>query len=167
MSRMSSLTPRPHPALRGAALVLGVLYVVVLALIAFWPTPVDRDASGTITAVLSRLHAHGVPRWVNYPLVEFSANIALFVPVGLLGVLLLGRGRWWMAVLAGFAASCAIELGQFVFLPARYATVVDVIANTSGAAGGAVLALGLLGVLAGRSRVTPARPPVQTGRAGL
>ena len=148
---MSTDRRRAPAALRRGALVLAAGYLVVLALIAFWPTPVDRGAHRPITTVLAHLHAHGVPAWFNYGLVEFTANIALFVPVGLLGVLLLGRARWWVAVVAGFAASSLIELGQLTFLPSRYATVMDVIANTSGAMLGALLALGLLAAIDSRS----------------
>ena len=148
---MSTDSRRAPDALRRGALVLAAAYLVALALIAFWPTPVDRGAHRPITTVLAHLHAHGVPSWFNYGLVEFTANIALFVPVGLLGVILLGSARWWVAVLAGCAASSLIELGQLVFLPSRYATVMDVIANTSGALLGALLALVLLAAIGSRS----------------
>ncbi|POH62230.1 VanZ family protein [Cryobacterium zongtaii] len=146
---------RRHAALRRSARWLAAAYLLALALIAFWPAPVDRGAHGTIASVLTGLHAHGVPGWVNYALVEFTANIALFLPVGLLGVVLLGSARWWMAVLAGFAASSLIELGQLVFLPARFATPLDVLANTIGAALGALLALTLLAAVTARSPASP------------
>ena len=152
---MNALAQRRHAALRTAARWLAAAYLLTLTLIAFWPTPVDRGAHGTIVRVLGRLHAHGVPNWLNYNLVEFTANIALFLPVGLLGVVLLGSARWWLAILAGFTASSLIELGQLIFLPARYATIMDVLANTAGAALGAVLALALLATVTARS---PARP---------
>ena len=148
---MSTDGRRVPDALRRGAFVLAAAYLVALALIAFWPTPVDRGAHRPITTVLAHLHAHGAPAWFNYALVEFTANIALFVPVGLLGVILLGSARWWMAILAGFAASSLIELGQLIFLPSRYATIMDVIANTSGALLGAVLALVPLAAIGSRS----------------
>lgn len=127
------------------------VYLVLLALIALWRTPVDRGAHGSITRVLGWLHAHGMPGWLDYPLVEFSANIALFLPVGLLGVVLLGRSRWWLTILAGAATSALIELSQLVFLPARVATAADVVANTAGAALGAALGVALLAAIAARS----------------
>ena len=148
---MSTERRRAPDALRRGAFVLAAGYLVVLALIAFWPTPVDRGAAGSITSALALLHAHGVPGWVNYALVEFTANVALFLPVGLLGVVLLGSARWWMAILAGFAASSLIELGQLVFLPDRFATPLDVLANTAGTALGALLALALLATVTARS----------------
>ena len=149
---MNALTKRRHAALRRVAWWLSAVYLVALTLIALWPTPVDRGASGTITSVLARLHAHGVPGWVNYQLVEFTANIALFLPVGLLGVVLVGANRWWWAVVAGFAVSTLIELSQLVFLPGRFATPVDVLANTTGAVFGALLATLLLDAVTTRDR---------------
>lgn len=81
---------------------------------------------------------------MRYDVVEFSANIAMFAPVGVFVVILAGARRWWLALLAGFAASCTIELGQLLFLPDRYATLADVVANTAGAAAGTALGLLLL-----------------------
>ena len=150
---------RRHAALRRAARWLAAGYLLTLTLIAFWPTPVDRGAAGSITRTLALLHAQGVPGWVNYALVEFTANIALFLPVGLLGVILLGSARWWEAVLAGLAASSLIELGQLVFLPGRFATPLDVVANTAGTALGALLALALLTAVTARSPSEPVATP--------
>ncbi|MGY4859462.1 VanZ family protein [Cryobacterium sp. AP23] len=155
---MNAVTQRRHAALRRVARWLSAAYLVALALIAFWPTPVDRGAAGTITSVLARLHAHGVPDWVNYQLVEYSANIALFLPVGLLGVVLVGASRWWLAVAAGFTVSCLIESSQRVFLPSRFATILDVMANTTGAVFGALLAVLLLDAVTARDRAQ--RAPV-------
>ncbi|MDY7542562.1 MULTISPECIES: VanZ family protein [unclassified Cryobacterium] len=130
-----------HPRLRRWMLGLAATYLVFLALIAFWPTPVDGSLDGTLTQVLGWLHAHGAPDWLRYSLVEFTANIVLFIPVGMFIVVLAGKSRWWLGIAAGFAASCTIELGQLVFLPARFATLNDVLANTSGSVIGVLLGL--------------------------
>lgn len=109
-------------------------YGIALALIAFWPTPVDRGMSGVLAAVSA-----AVP-WLTYTVIEFSANIMLFAPFGLLAALGWPR-RHMFVVPAAVLISTLIELGQGVLLPARTATVVDVIANTLGAAVGWLLAL--------------------------
>ncbi len=121
-----------------------LVYLVALALIAFWPAPVDRDAHDSLLAVIDWLQEHGAPGWVRYDLFEFAANIVLFVPVGLFVMIRAGVSGWWLAVLVGFAASCTIEAGQLILLPDRFATLSDVIANTVGAAVGALLGLILL-----------------------
>ena len=146
-----------RPALHRWAAGLFVAYLVALALIAFWPTPVDRDAHGSLVALLDLLQRQGAPEWVRYDVVEFSANIVLFVPVGLFLVILAGGRRWWLGPLAGFGVSCGIELGQLVFLPARFATVNDVIANSTGAIIGTALALFVLLLHHQTSRPDPFR----------
>lgn len=126
--------------------VLFAVYIGVLVLIAFWPSPVDASAAGTLKSVLDRLHASGVPEWINYSLVESTANVALFMPFGFLAAAYLSE-RWaWLAAAAGIAVSCVIEAGQYIFLPARFATIHDVMANSLGAV------LGTLVVYAFRSR---------------
>ncbi|MEO6201175.1 MAG: VanZ family protein [Cryobacterium sp.] len=132
--------------LHRTALVMTFAYLIVLVLVAFWPTPIDRDARGLIGSLVGWLQGHGAPGWVRYRTIEFGANIALFVPVGLFITILAGAQRWWLGLFVGFAASCTIEFGQLVFLPARFATINDVVANTAGAAAGALL--GVLVLLA-------------------
>jgi VanZ family protein len=143
---------------RRVTLWLTFAYVVVLALIAFWPTPVDRDAHGSLLAVIGWLHDHGAPPWVNYNFAEFSANVALFFPVGLFVGVLAGARRWWLGIVVGFVTSCCIEIGQLLFLPERYATVNDVIANTLGAVIGTVFALLVLWAIHARHGAPQQRP---------
>ena len=122
------------------------LYIGVLALIAFWPSPVDAGAAATLREMLDTLHLRGVPGWVDYTFVESAANVILFIPFGILAAAYLSERFAWLAAVVGMAASCAIEAGQHIFLPARYATIHDVIANSLGAV------LGTLAVYAVRGR---------------
>ena len=151
---MTANRRRRHTLLRRAAGWMVLAYLAALTLIAFWPTPVDRGLHGSISSLVLWLHAHGTPAWLDYESIEFSANIALFVPVGLLVVLLTGTRRWWIGALLGTVVSCTIELGQLVFLPERFATVNDVIANSLGALLGTLMAVIVLRVALG-----PAHPP--------
>lgn len=127
--------------LRRAAPWAAAVYAVFMALTAFWPTPVDQDAHASIQHILWVLHKYGMPHAINYSVVEFTANIALFVPVGLLVVAYFGIERWWLGFAAGFAASATIEFGQLIFLAERFPSIADVVANTTGAILGTVLAL--------------------------
>ncbi|MDN8548023.1 VanZ family protein [Microbacterium sp. NM3R9] len=118
---------------RTARLLLAV-YVVVLAGIAFWPTPVDRDAGWLLQQVTA-----AVP-WLTYPRIEFGANILLFVPAGWCAT----RGwprRHPFVVPAALAVSVGIELAQGLLLTDRTSSVLDVVANTTGATLGWLLAL--------------------------
>jgi len=122
-----------------------VAMAVPLALIAFWPSPVDKPVSGQLSTVLIFLHRHGLPAWINYSFVEASANVVLFMPVGLAAALSFPSKRWWQIGAFGLLVSGCIELGQLLFLQDRFAAVSDVITNTIGAVLGAALASVLRG----------------------
>jgi len=118
------------------SLILAVAYLFALACIAFWPTPVDRPISGTLTQVIGWLHEHGMPWYIGYNKIEFAANIALFAPLGYVIASAWAR-KWWHVALIGGSVSFLMELGQALLLPARYASALDILANTLGAALGA------------------------------
>ncbi|WP_155848418.1 VanZ family protein [Arthrobacter sp. 35W] len=112
-------------------------YAIALDLIAFWPSPVDQPASGTLSEVLASLHHAGLPRWINYSFIEGMANVLLFIPLGLLVAWLLPRSRWWKAAFVGLVTSNVIEMCQLLFLGGRVASVRDIMVNTVGALLGA------------------------------
>lgn len=114
--------------------------LVPLALIAFWPTPVDRPVQGLLADTLNFLYQHGVPSWFKYQFVEATANLALFIPFGFVSALSFPQKRWWQITALGLLLSGFIELGQFLFLHDRFASPMDIVTNTSGAVIGAVLA---------------------------
>lgn len=118
---------------------LALLVVAAVFTVGYWPVPVDRGMRSILTSVLDRLAAAGAPSWVDYAHIEFGANIVLFVPVGVLIALLLPRWEWWLAPIIGLALSLAIEFGQALLLPQRFATPLDVLANTTGATVGALI----------------------------
>jgi glycopeptide antibiotics resistance protein len=111
-----------------------------LAFIAFWPSPVDQPVAGQLAAVLNFLHLHGIPAWVNYGFVEASANVALFVPLGVVSSLAFPHWSWWRVGVLGLLISCCMELGQLLFLHNRFPSPLDLVTNSSGAVIGALLA---------------------------
>ncbi|MEW1806514.1 VanZ family protein [Pseudarthrobacter sp. NPDC080039] len=115
--------------------------LVPLALVAFWPTPVDQPVAGQLAAVLNFLHQHGIPGWFDYDFVEKSANVSLFLPVGFVTSLAFPNKRWGQIGAFGMLVSGCIELGQLLFLHSRFASPSDVMTNTSGAVVGALVAL--------------------------
>lgn len=134
-------------------------YVVILSFITLWPSPVDSGSGGELLMkVLRRLHRWGVPDWVDYGFVEAASNVLLFVPLGALVVWIMGRSYWWVGGAAGLLLSCLIELAQFFFLPDRYPTIVDVVANTVGATFGGLLIL----LVMDRREVVPNRALTRT-----
>ncbi|WP_194943659.1 VanZ family protein [Glutamicibacter halophytocola] len=113
------------------------LYLLAMIGIAFWPVPVDSSAGPALAWTLNWLHARGVPAFVDYGFVEFSANILFFIPLGIF--LGMGLRRFWIAEIVGIVASSLLELGQLLFLPNRFATLSDVVANSLGAALGTAI----------------------------
>ena len=119
---------------------LTIVYIAFVLLVTLWPSTVDKDLDPYLEKVLERLHSHGVPGFVNYTFVEFTANILFFVPVGFFGGLALTRRFWWLSAVLGCLLSCGVEAAQALFLPDRVPSGRDVLANTTGAVIGAVLA---------------------------
>ncbi|GAA5228772.1 VanZ family protein [Paeniglutamicibacter antarcticus] len=119
--------------------ILAVAYGAALLLIAFWPTPVDTSMGPALARTIDWFHARGLSESIGYKQIEFSANIALFVPFGYLTGAWVRR--WWAVVAIGFAASCLIEFGQGLLLSERYSSMWDIVANTLGATLGAGLFL--------------------------
>ncbi|MBM6620406.1 VanZ family protein [Micrococcaceae bacterium RIT802] len=109
------------------------LYLAAVLFVVFWPVPVDRPVQGSLDRALSWLHGHGVPGWFDYGAVEWLANVAMFVPWGAFGAVIVAPRRWWMVAAAALLASAAIETAQLVLISARFASGADVAANTLGA----------------------------------
>jgi len=107
-------------------------FLVVVAVITFTPGPPDANGQRDLIAFLARAHTQGLPQWVTFGKVEFSANVLMFVPIGLFGALALPRARWLIVPVA-VAMSAVIEAVQAADLPARVGTPRDVIANGVGA----------------------------------
>ena len=113
-------------------------YAIAVLLLTWLPAEDAGKVTG-IVATLARLVATwGVPVEAAYAMFEFAANIALFVPLGVLLAVGWRRMPAWAIVAVGCAASTIIELVQLA-IPSRYSTLSDVIANTLGTAVGLVI----------------------------
>lgn len=114
--------------------------VVPLAFVAYWPSPVDQPVQGQLGGILQFLHRHGMPHWFGYKFVEASANVALFIPMGFVSALAFPRKCWWQIAAFALLISACMELGQLFFLQNRFASLLDLVTNTTGAVIGAILA---------------------------
>lgn len=114
-----------------AAMSVYLLFVAIITL-----TPSTGDGHSPMWYVHRFLQQFDGVAWVTEPGLQTAANVVLFVPLGLLGVPLVGRHRWWWVVLAGVAMTCFIELVQH-WVPGRVPDVYDLVANASGALLGA------------------------------
>lgn len=145
---------RARELIAGLAL---VSYGSIVLMATLWPTPLDRGYEASIQKFLEVLHRNGIPEWFGYNKLEFSANVLMFVPLGLLITMLLPTKLWWLALLICPALSVAIELTQATLLTARFATVTDVIANSTGTLIGALTAVLLRAIMYQRDEKLIAR----------
>jgi glycopeptide antibiotics resistance protein len=139
------------------ALVTLCVYGAFVAAATLSPTPLDQGYQSSINRLLAVLHRNGVPEWFGYSKLEFTANIGMFIPLGLLVAMLFPARLWWLALLICPAFSVAIELTQSVALSSRFATASDVIANSSGALIGITCAVILHAVIYERDKRLIAR----------
>jgi VanZ like family len=114
--------------------------VVALAVAVIVFLPSSELPSSVVTMIRRELAQAGAPMWLrDADLWERLLNVALFLPLGFVGVLL--RPRWpvWVWALVGLVASLVIEVVQ-IAMPARDGSGWDVATNTTGALLGACLA---------------------------
>ena len=107
------------------------LSTITLALIALWPVPVDSGAGDFLRGV------HQVFPALTYERIEFSANILLFVPLGVLLMLILRR-RFLILPIA-IVVTVGIESAQALLLDRRTPSTTDIIANVTGACVGMLI----------------------------
>lgn len=149
MNSADSGERHPDRSTRSVARVVLTVYGISLALIALWPVPVDSGASGFLRGVTRVLPA------LTYARIEFTANILLFVPLGVLLMLILRR-RYLILPIA-IVTTVAIECSQGLLLDKRTPSLLDIIANTAGACVGMLI---VAAVESWRGRAERERMPV-------
>ncbi|MET4781971.1 VanZ family protein [Glaciihabitans sp. UYNi722] len=127
---------RRHPFLS----LVTVVYLAVVGWITLGPQPVNSGNGAWLWRLLRFFSGHELTSWLTYARVEFLANVAMFIPIGLFFLLLFGRRLWFVGILAGVALTVAIE-GAQLFIPGRVSDVRDLIANSLGATIGVLAAL--------------------------
>jgi len=133
---------RRHPVLAP----LTFVYLAAVAAVTLGPQPLDPQDQGMLLRAMRLAREVLLPRWpalaaqVTYNHVEFTANVIMFVPLGIFLILLMGRRFWWLVIVMGVAATCFIETAQR-FIPGRVPDVRDIESNSIGTVIGVVLAL--------------------------
>ncbi|MCU1523114.1 MAG: VanZ family protein [Microbacteriaceae bacterium] len=148
---------RRHPLL--SLITLG--YLAFVGWITLGPQPVDGSHGSWLWRLLRFFAGHELTSWLTYSRVEFLANVAMFVPIGVFFLLLFGRRLWFVGILAGVALTLVIE-GVQLFLPARVSDVRDLVANSLGATIGVLVALVLTASKARQLRRVRAQEPLRT-----
>src|SRR5215207_5818422 len=137
---------------------LAAVYGGVLAVVLLWPVHIDGEGGfiqpDATLAFLARLR---VPVGVRYLIFESGANALLFLPLGALwaGWAAVPRYRR-IATAAGLGAAVSLvaETLQQLVLPDRTFDLRDIVANTLGAALGALMVVAVR-VAAARRRERP------------
>lgn len=137
---------RRHPILS----VLTFGYLGVVAWLTLSPQA-ESQQEGWLWRLALLFDRHAATEWITFNLLEFVANVLLFLPFGVFFVLLFGRGRWWLAILLGVAMTVGIEFAQ-QFIPNRVSDPRDILSNSIGTVVGTVLALLLTASKARRLR---------------
>ena len=109
-------------------------YSVVIARLTLRAASSETNVFGLLNRIMTRLSG-GRLEWSD---TEVLANIALFVPAGLLLAVVVGR--IWVSVILCVVASAMIELAQQRYFPSRVPSVADVEHNGLGGLIGALLA---------------------------
>ena len=119
---------RSHPRLSVATAV----YLAIVAMITLGPAP-PSDSEGWLFDILRVLGRSETTRWITYQRVEFTANIFMFFPIGMLARLLLpsGRRHGLVSIAFGVALTCTIEFVQ-KFIPGRVSDISDIVSNSIG-----------------------------------
>ncbi len=115
-------------------------YLVFVAWLTLTPQPISAENTDYIYRALDELHSRGYLESLDYNRLEFLANIALFVPIGMFLMLLFGTRLWWLALASCFAMTVFIETAQRS-IPGRVPDERDLVANSLGAVLGVLLAL--------------------------
>ena len=126
-------------------------YLAFVAWLTLTPQAYAAQHISIIYRVLDALHRRGYLESIDDRKLEFLANIALFVPVGMFLMLLFGTRLWWVALGASFAMTSAIEFAQRS-IPGRVPDERDLLANGMGAVIGVLIALILTAPAAVRRR---------------
>ncbi len=120
--------------------VVTACYLALVGWLTLGPQPLDENGRGLLHRFIRYLSGDNKLDWITYALVEFTANVVLFIPIGVLFVLLVGWRRWWLAALLGVALTASIESAQ-LFLPDRVTDPRDLASNSIGAGIGVALVL--------------------------
>lgn len=129
-----------HPFLS----LLTLLYLGFVGLVTLTPASSTLDYSALAARVLARLQRYPgldpVTTRLSVERMEFLANIALFVPLGVFLLLLVGTRLWFVALMAGIVLTSMIEAVQKE-IPGRVSDPRDVAANSIGLLVGVALAV--------------------------
>jgi VanZ family protein len=131
------MTP-PDRARRWAALVFATYMALLVVAFAVVPRPVDEGLIPWLRWVLAGMSRH-LPGRFEYEFVELASHVALFVPLGILAVVALGRRMAWLAVLVVLGVGVLVEYGPTLLGSDHSPSRLDLLMNALGTVIGAAV----------------------------
>ena len=138
----STVRRLPHPAL----VVATVGYTALIGVITLSNVESGSALRASSTWILRMLAQ--LPLGLSAEKWEFALNIAMFVPLGVLLVLIFGARFFWVALVIALALTFSIE-GLQQFIPSRVPDPRDLLANSLGGMLGTLFGVALLADLRG------------------
>lgn len=127
----------PDRARRWAALVFATYMALLVVAFAVVPRPIDEGLTPWVRWVFAEV-SRRLPGRIDYEFVELASHVALFVPLGSLAVIALGRRMVWLAVLVVLGVGVLVEFGPSMLgsdhSPASLDLVMNAVGGTVGAA---------------------------------
>lgn len=124
---------------------IAVGYVIVLLWVSLNPSPIDSQ--GFIETVKNQilLFCSQISwlKWFGYNQLESLSNVLLYIPLGLYVPVIFKNRASLYVVIVPLVVSVLAELIQGFYLPQRYSTVSDVIANTCGGVIGGFISMSI------------------------
>jgi glycopeptide antibiotics resistance protein len=122
--------------------VIGVLYLALVAYLTLGEVPWNTLTNEARFGVLSLRSWLEPETWTTGTIFEFTANVLMFVPIGLLLRLALPRAGWPAVLGIAVAITVAIELAQIPL--DRVSDPRDLVANSVGAVIGVIVGSAIL-----------------------
>ena len=138
----STVRRLPHPAL----VIATVGYTALIGVITLSNVESGSALRASSTWILRMLAQ--LPLGLSAEKWEFALNIAMFVPLGVLLVLIFGARFFWVALVIALALTFSIE-GLQQFIPSRVPDPRDLLANGLGGMLGTLFGVALLADLRG------------------
>lgn len=140
-ARRRGVAPAKSSVRSWITFILLICYTGFVLFVTLIPRLSDLKTDSLAERLLGFLHRVGVPTWFGYDKLEFTMNVAMFIPLGFLVGLALSR-RWiWLGVFLLPAFSAGIEWVQGEMLAERVSDVRDIVANGVGGWIGLLLAV--------------------------
>jgi VanZ family protein len=122
----------PDRARPWAALVFAIYLALLVVGFMLVPRPIDEGLTPWLRGLLAGMSRY-VPGRIDYEFAELASHVVLFVPLGMLAVVALGRRMAWLAVLVVLGVGVLVEYGPTMLASHHTPSRLDLLMNGVGA----------------------------------